>query len=170
MSLEKWALIAEIVGGLAIVLSLIFVGIEVRQTRESQVQTGTQAIISEYNASIRGIATNPDLACIYARGVQDYLALSALERLRLSAFLVSVLNAEQQIFGLFRQGAVDPEAWRGFDAQMGELLRLPGVQQWYATREHWYGPAFREYVESIHDAPPSSTPVIYEVSCQVDGG
>ncbi len=30
MKLEKWALIAEIIGGVAIVLSLLFVGLEIR--------------------------------------------------------------------------------------------------------------------------------------------
>ena len=34
MKLEKWALIAEIIGGLAIVLSLVFVGFQLQQTNQ----------------------------------------------------------------------------------------------------------------------------------------
>jgi len=34
MKLEKWALIAEIIGGLAIVLSLVFVGVQLQQTNQ----------------------------------------------------------------------------------------------------------------------------------------
>ena len=37
-NLQKWALIAEIVGGIAIIFSLIFVGLEIRQTSEETAQ------------------------------------------------------------------------------------------------------------------------------------
>ena len=53
MKLERWALIAEIVGGVAIVLSLIFVGLQVRQSAE-QTALNTDAIRADAIQSLVG--------------------------------------------------------------------------------------------------------------------
>ena len=48
MKLQKWGLVADVVSAIAVVLSLIFVGLQVKQNSDAQTQTGTQAVISEY--------------------------------------------------------------------------------------------------------------------------
>lgn len=162
MKLEKWALIAEIVGGLAIVVSLLFVGLEVQRNRVAQIQTGTNTVVSEYNATIRVLAADPEFACIYALGVQDYFKLSGSQRVRLSAYLVATFNAVQQMYSLFLQGAVDAETWAGFDGVVTEVFKLPGFQQWFATRELWYGDDFRNYIHGKIEGSREVEPVIYD--------
>jgi hypothetical protein len=52
MKLEKWALVAEIVSAIAIVLSLIFVGLQVRQGA-SATALNTRAIeVAAYKTSL----------------------------------------------------------------------------------------------------------------------
>jgi hypothetical protein len=170
MKLENWALIAEIIGGVSIVLSLIFVGIEVRQSRAVQIQAGTQAVVSEYDATIRTLASDPELACIYARGGQDFSEISALQRIRLNAYLVAVMNAQQQVFGLMLDGTLEPSIGEGLDAQMREVIHLPGFAQWYETRSHWYGPEFRDYIQRVLDTSPDITSPVYDApECPAEG-
>jgi hypothetical protein len=54
--LQKWALIAEIVGGIAVVLSLTFVGLQVRQSA-SETALNTQALeVSAYQGLVQQIS------------------------------------------------------------------------------------------------------------------
>ena len=48
MKLEKWALIAEIIGGIAIVLSLVFVGIEIRRNTNAAYAATYDQILADH--------------------------------------------------------------------------------------------------------------------------
>lgn len=61
MKLEKWALIAEIISALAIVLSLIFVGLQVRQGTEE-----TAANSRALEATVRESMLNMDVSLFLA--------------------------------------------------------------------------------------------------------
>lgn len=61
MKLEKWALVAEIVSAIAIVLSLIFVGLQVRQGTEE-----TAANSRALEATVRESMLNADLSILQA--------------------------------------------------------------------------------------------------------
>jgi len=60
MQLKKYALIAEIVGGLAIVLSMFFVGYELHQSNKTSIQTATQAVVSDYAATLRTLSEDAE--------------------------------------------------------------------------------------------------------------
>ena len=158
MNLKKWALIAEVTGGIAIVLSLIFVGIEVRQSSEAQLQGSTQAVVSEYNAGVRLISTDRELACIYGLGMEDIESLAGLEQIRFSAYLLSVVNALQQMHTLNAQGSIDTAVWSGFESQMREIVSYPGFRQWFAVRRHWYSADFQAYADSLRNESQTITP------------
>lgn len=155
MKLEKWGLVAEVISAIAIVLSLIFVGLQVKQSSDAQTQTGTQAVISGYNDGNRALTLDPDLVCIFLRGAHDYSSLTGAERVRFSSFFLGMFNVQQQIYRLRQNGDVDADIGSGLGAQLGDIVRLPGVYEWFQTRAHWYGHDFREYIESLRSEPVS---------------
>jgi hypothetical protein len=153
MKLEKWGLVAEVISAIAIVLSLIFVGLQVKQNSDAQTQTGTQAVISGYNDGNRVLTTDPDLVCIFLRGAHDYSSLSGSERVRFSSFFLAMFNVQQQIHRLRKNGDVDEDIGSGLGSQLKDIVRLPGVYEWFKTRSHWYGRDFREYIELLRSEP-----------------
>ncbi len=127
--LSKIHQVVELIAATAVVASLVFVGYEVQQNSEAQIQTTTEAVVRDFVGAIRSLSTNADMACIYASGVQDFGSLSGSERLRLSAYLLGVFYAIQEMHNLAEQGSIDPGIWRGFDATTQEVMPLPGVRQ-----------------------------------------
>jgi hypothetical protein len=140
-----------------VVLSLIFVGLQIQQNSKAQIQAGTQAVVSEYNNGVRALSSDPGLICVYLRGVQDYSSLSGAERGRFSSYFLSMFNVQQQIHRFRLDGAIDEDVWSGFDAQLKDIVRRPGVYQRFTTRAHWYGRDFRAYIEAAHSEPPPPT-------------
>ena len=161
MKLKQWALIAEIVGGVAIVLSLVFVGYEVRQSNETRVQTATQTIVSEHIGTIRLLAQENELACIYAVGVQDYEGMSARQRVRFSAWILSYLYNVEQMYLILLQGEIDENIWAGFDTTVREIMSLRGTRQWYAVRRGWFSGPFQAYLDEYEQRPLLSDPVVF---------
>ena len=68
-----------------------------------------------------------------------------------------MFNVQQQIYRLRLEGAIDDDIWSGFDSQLKDVVRLPGVYQWFETRAHWYGHDFRAYIETARNGPQSQS-------------
>ncbi len=162
MKLKKSALIAEIVGGLAIVLSMFFVGYELQQSNKTSIQTATQAVVSDYSAALRTLSTDGELACIYSRGMQDFNALSGSERARYSAWMLSLFIVIQEMHLSYMLGGMDASTWNGFKSIMQEIIQLPGTGQWLETRQHWFGDDFREFLTEIAVNSSTIDPIIYD--------
>ncbi len=162
MKLKKYALIAEIVGGLAIVLSMFFVGYELQQSNKTSIQTATQAVVSDYAAALRTLSEDGQLACIYSRGMQDFNALSGSERGRYSAWMLSLLIVVQEMHLSFRLGGMDASTWNGFKSIIEEIIQLPGTRQWLETRRHWFGDDFREFLDEMAAKSSTIDPIIYD--------
>ncbi len=56
MKLQKWALLAEILGGIAVVVSLIFVGYQVQQSNEQAALNTSALRLAAYQQLIEGIS------------------------------------------------------------------------------------------------------------------
>ena len=162
MKLKKYALIAETVGGLAIVLSMFFVGYELQQSNKTSIQTATQAVVSDYAAALRTLSEDGQLACIYSRGMQDFNALSGSERVRFSAWMLSVFIVVQEMHLSYRLGGMDESSWNGFKSIIEEIIQLPGTQQWLEIRRHWFGDDFREFLDEMVASSSTINPIIYD--------
>jgi len=162
MKLKEYALIAEIIGGVAIVLSLFFVGYELQRNNKTNILTATQLVVSEYTTNLRTLSEDRELACIYSRGMQNFNGLSGSERVRYSAFMLSVFFVVQEMHLNFELGGMDESTWKGFNSVMQELTQLPGTRQWLETRKHWFGDDFREFLDDLLAESTIKDPVFYD--------
>lgn len=167
MKLKKWALVAEIVGGITIVLSLIFVGYEIQRNSQAQIQATTQNVVSEYNATLQSLSESVELACIYARGIQDFSGLAGADQVRLSAYLLRWNRVVEDIFYLESDGAVESRIWSAIERQQREVAQLPGFQQWFSLRKHWMSPDYQAYVSELIETAGESDPLRFnDPDCQ----
>ncbi|MEZ5961661.1 MAG: hypothetical protein R3C30_14750 [Hyphomonadaceae bacterium] len=158
--LKLWPLarilqIGELTAAVAVIISVIFVGVEIRQNSQAQVQATTQAAVSDYVSSLELIADNREFACLYTQGAHDFEALDAADRLRFSAFYMSTYYQLQEMHRLSEKGAIDADTWSGFHSLLQETTRYPGVRQWFAVRRSWFSVRFQTYVDELMREAPS---------------
>ncbi|MGR3344241.1 MAG: hypothetical protein ACU0DI_13635 [Paracoccaceae bacterium] len=153
--------VGELVAALAVVVSLLFVAFEIQKSNQTQVQANTRAVVGEWTEKMRPITTAPGFACIYANGMVNYLALSGEDKLKFSSFIMAIMYAWEEIQYLAGQGAIEQRIWRGIDSAIGEVAHLPGFQQWFETRRHWYSNGFQDYIDNWMKKAPPFDPVIF---------
>ena len=114
--LQVWALCAEIIGGIAVVVSLGIVAFELRQST-NQAKLNTNALeITAYQSLITSIVdfnsqitTEPDLADIQLSSQKDPSSLSPQERHRLDAFYRGIIRHGDMAYFQYQRGAIDIE-------------------------------------------------------------
>jgi hypothetical protein len=146
MTLEQGYFIVQIVAGLAVVLSLIYVGIGVRQNAQAVRLSTSQRVLQEIRETTVQFADNAELADILLRGVQA-AALEGQEKLRFYALIGNFMRVLENGYFQFQAGALDPRLWRGMQRQWADLLSTAGARANWEVRKHWYSDEFQQYFE-----------------------
>lgn len=153
MNWQAIGAVAEAVAAVGVILSLVYVGAQVRQgTLETRVGI-LRSMVNELGRVHDSLAEHGDLANIVVRGFADYDALSIVERARMSSYLAHMFKLFEQLHVLHANGAIDAEDWRGFEHAIGDIAAYPGVQTWMTTRREWMRREFVSYVRDLLDRP-----------------
>ena len=168
MKLKKYALIAEIFGGLAVIVGLVFVGLELRQNTLMQRVTATQTLVVDYENAVDLLAKDEVSACIYVRGSNGLDNLTGIERYQFFVMWFHLLRAAEQLHYYSLEGMVDQRIWRGFQRQLDEVVRYPGVQQYWELRRDWYSDEFQLFIDQIFErAPVTNSVPLSEEGCKI---
>ncbi|WP_412061288.1 hypothetical protein [Rubrivirga sp. IMCC45206] len=157
--LDTAATVATIVSSLAVVVGLVFVAIELRQNTLAQRVTATQTLVVDYETAVDLLAKTPESACIYVRGNSGLDNLTGIERYQYFVMWFHLLRSAEQLHYYSLEGMVDARIWRGFQRQLDEVMRYPGVYQYWEQRRHWYSDEFQAFVDQIFDRAPIAAPV-----------
>ena len=148
MKLERWALIAEIVGGVAVVISLLYVGACARQNTVPILSSNHQNLVAmdmNKNAWFR----DGGFAEIYELGMEDIDALSAAERRQFGTFISDQLNVWEYAYISHENGLMDDDIWAGYDKFYSSQLKLPAYQShWAENRDGWTG-EFSRHADAV---------------------
>lgn len=123
--LDKAAKTAEIVGAVAVVIGLLFVGLEVRENTQAQRFNNTQSLVSDYNSALQSFI-EAEFSCVLMQGYQDFDSLDPLEKIEFSSQTLQFLRVIEQMYYAYLDGSMDAEVFEGFTAQVRETPRAGG--------------------------------------------
>ncbi len=162
MDIMELGAIGELVGGVAVIGSLLYVGLQVRQ---SNLQSAQRTEI-ERNESERQFArdstavafalTDPDLSNVFRRGLDDLRALDGDEQLRFDMWLTGLGN---HCTLMWRRGLVrEPLVWKWMEWFVS-LTKTPGGAMWWESVRFRYVDEFAEEVDALSAEIPAATEV-----------
>jgi len=165
ITLEQASLIAEIVGVFVIILSLIYLALQVRQnTRSTRLET-VQAISTEFNTWMDMIASNRETAETFHRGMFDFQNLGETGKLQFTFTASRAFRTFHEMYFQWRERALDAEIWQAWTLQIADAMQYPGFQEIWSRRRHHYTEGFQSFVDklmveskdtkSLYDAPSS---------------
>ena len=149
MTLEKPALIAEIVGGIGVVASLIYVAVEIgRQRRQNSLQAANE-MTAQWSGLMTSLHESSEMTEIWLRGHHDFDNMSAVSKLRYGAYFGRFLRNSEGLYLHLQARSLDPMVWRGIERAIRDLIIQPGAQAWWRTRKHWYTDDFQKLIDDI---------------------
>lgn len=149
MTLEQWSFIAQIISATAVVASLIFVGVQLRQATKAVRASTSQAHSTTYHAIVAKIVENADFARIWREALADFDSVSADERVRFVAQVSALFRYYETSRVQWLRGQLDDEHWFSIEKQAESLAAQPGIQSWWRLRRHWHSDDFRRWFEAV---------------------
>ena len=148
MTLESWAFVAEIVGAIAVVASLVYVGVQIRESNRVN-QANARHGLSEFVLQLSMFnAEHADRVAAIQRKIEEGRELDDGERtFQWWGHMSMVLHAETY-FHHFQLGLMPEGHWKGYARYIDQYVMSPGFLGFW--RE--VGPAFsRDFHDWLTD-------------------
>ena len=141
--------IAEIVGAIAVVLTLIYLAYQVRNNTRMAQRASTAEAVSAIMAFNDSLVDNPKVGELFQRGVNLGLEnLTDEERVPFTIVMFNLLKTCEHLYYQHAVGAMDPDVWEGWDHMIRGYLTAPGSQEWYQERRLAFSSNFRNYLDN----------------------
>lgn len=140
----------EIIGGIAVVASLLVVAYEIRQNTSQMRVQAAYSINEALHAINESYYSDPSLVEILLRGEQDLSSLDAVELEQFTRAHFSRLNLCEFILGLEEEGLSEVHI-AYVDFIVTDFNSKPGLQEWIRLYEGKYGGDDEFYKRLIGD-------------------
>ena len=165
MDIMELGAIGELVGGVAVIGSLLYLGLQVRQSNRQGAQRNeierndSDRSFSSETSSLLMAMTDADLAGVFRRGLNDLSDLSLDEQLRLDMWLSGLLN---HCVAIWRRGLMQEPYLRTWVNWLVSLIKTPGGTTWWISTKLRHEPGFVEEIDSLIQGP-NGVPAVNQV-------
>ena len=151
MSFEQLSYLAQIVASVGVIVSLIFVGLQVKHNTGALQRNEHNSTMAQWTVIRQAIAQNRDIAELMTAGLHGDRALDAADQLRLEQMLAEHFWAAFHIWdrtqrGVFPKGTFELAA----GPLLTELLNTPrGAAWWRNAKGNGFIPGFVVDVDAL---------------------
>lgn len=157
MDWEAINAISQFVSSIAVVLSVLYLGIQVhRSTRIAKVaaqDTAASAVRDVTNTFME----NAEMSRIWGAGLEKMETLSVEDQARFFHATHQFLKALETIHFHYVNGLMDNQLWLGWQELLRHYITAPGIIQYWSRRSELFSLRFRDYVDQLDPAPDRRT-------------
>ena len=155
MNIELIAQIAEIVAAIGVIISLFYVGVQIRQSTRATKLAAVQAVEATLARSEQMIVQDAGFAEILRRGLTAAGGeLPDTDRLRINVFYRHHLRAYQSAYYQFKSSALDPAVWAGHAKTLAAIFQADrGLREHFAVEKYMLEPTFVAFCEKLLNEP-----------------
>lgn len=153
--LQEYALIAEIVSAAAIVLSLVFVGLQIRDNTRASEATMYQNSLAYNIENLLAYGEDPATARVMnAFTLEDSDGLTEDETAQAMYLFTATYRTIENLYLQYEAGMISEEGWESLKPLTDGLILSPGFEKLYASSNALFlGGPFREYAQRILAEP-----------------
>jgi len=158
MNWEAIGAIAGLIGLGFVVVSLVYVGIQIKQSNKDARSQARQTLLDTFAQVNWEFGKDPDLPTMVSAGLHDWSSLSNAEKTRFETVMGRYLQNIQKGILLYQDGSLDSATLDNIANFMLTCVQVPGGKEWY--EESLYpSPEVREYfsqrLDNLSTLPPS---------------
>ena len=129
MNWEAIAAIGEILGATAVLVTIVYLAVQVRQNTASAAAATYDAALSGFNEINLAIAESEELTLIFTHGLTKPDSLSEIEAIRFALLMRAGMNQYMKLLRLYQRGALPEQEWRSMAREAAHVFQTPGGER-----------------------------------------
>jgi len=154
MTIQDLGAIGEIIGAVAVVASLIYLAVQIRQNTHNLSMSIKSTELSAFERNVESgirirelFILNPEVLELYARGGKSFADLDDGEKLRFDMVVRNVFSALQGAYVRQLTFGNDPTNFAGSERTLDGLLSNRGIRDWLSQSNPDWRPQFAALVQ-----------------------
>ncbi len=146
MNWEAIGAIGEILGAIAVLVTLVYLAAQIRQNSRfvrAATYHSTSRARNEFNFAV---AMTPELSALLVRARDDSTSFDAEERQRFNSLMWGFFNLFEDSLMQRTNGLLTRESWESTRWAMADMLSSPGVRDWVQRNRPGLTPALQEEI------------------------
>ena len=151
MNWEAIGALGELVGSLAVIITLAYLGFQIRQSGKAAISVSTNQTRAAVTDVIGAISSNTEAVKTYTEGMLDRSALELHEKVRFDLIIFQQLRVIETMFLEYREGFVPKEVFEGQWRGEQSILRTKGGRESWMKQKTFVAREFMEWVDEHID-------------------
>jgi hypothetical protein len=151
MNWEALGAISELIGAVTVVVTLVYLAIQVRQHTSAIRSSSFQATTDALNHINMTIASDADLLRVISSKPDSLDELSPEDFYRYSYILLSLFRVRETAFYQQHQGTSAQQSWIREEVTLRKNLESAAAREWWKTIGYGFAPDFKQYVDNVID-------------------
>jgi hypothetical protein len=149
MNWDAFGAVAEMIGALAVILTLAYLAVQIRQNTAQGKAGSHQAISDALNQINIVFATNPEVSKIWLDGLNDRASLTDVERWQFDSIVRAYFHVCETMFYQSELGSGDKGIVLAEERGMKEVLAKSGGRESWVENPYGFSVEFRCYVDRL---------------------
>ncbi len=157
MNWDALGAIGELVGAMAVVLTLLYLAVQLRQNTNLASGAAQREVMASFQLNLDRVKTNPQLV---QKGLAQFDSLSLAEQLEFTMIINQFVNHLEQPLRMLNRGLETQDTVDVYgDICMAILQEPGGLELWERTKPLFF-PLARQYVEERFKNPGTLPPPV----------
>ncbi len=156
MEIMELGAIGELVGGVAVLITLVYLALQVSQNVRQQKLSSLQAAVLGYSERIEGILGDADRLSAFWKGLEGRRDMSAGERAKFHAIMIGTISVFENNWNLYRAGVLPHEQIVVHEHDIVAILKSPGAVMWWeASKRQIFSESIKHHIDGLlRDSAP----------------
>ena len=147
MDLQDLGSIGEMIGAVAVVVSLIYFAVQIRQNTNAVAANTQQGLMDAVSTIQASLSEHPDLPGLFLKANANPDDLTPEEDVRIDFLAARIFGQYETAFIFYRKQLMEPDLWQPWDNGFAELVRVPALRKYWNEHRQWHSEAFRAHVD-----------------------
>ncbi len=148
MNWDAVGALGQVVGALAVVITLVYLASQVRENARGVRRGATAEAIAAYRQWNQQIIADPLMNHILIKGLRGIETLSEDELTRVWGMAINLFKTAENLHFQYASGAMDLNVWTGWEYLLNGLLTTTGCQQLYRQRRRAFSTSFQDWMDN----------------------
>jgi len=147
LTLEQTYYIGELFGVVAVVVSLIFLAIQIRQNTRQVESQGLREAINDFLDSYAQFTVDEISAKNFRMGLNEFASLTRNEKAVFHSKGQILINSFFLVLSHHNKGMLDDETFNAMEIFFLKIIKSPGANQWWEQFKHHPPKSYTSYID-----------------------
>lgn len=147
MSIEELGVASDVIGAVAVILTLGFLAFQIDRARKEISRENAREMVRHNNEILLRLSDDQALLNVHIRGQKDFASLTEAERMQWGTWLFTWITQTEQGYIDLKQKDLSGLALDGYVEGLALTLRSNGGKAIWPRLKDWFDPAFCDALE-----------------------